>query len=108
MMTTVIEGGSTFWITKLSSAKAPSYVSDTSNPWYADPKYYDLPFLIEVQYDSEDPQKKLIDGTSLMNGIRLLQEKMPKRFANIMSDNWDAEDTDCWFQFAVLGEIVYG
>lgn len=28
--------------------------------------------------------------------------------SNIIWENWDAGDADVWFQFAVMGELVYG
>ena len=31
-----------------------------------------------------------------------------KRLSDVLTDNYDAEDADVWFQYAVNGEVKYG
>lgn len=105
LMVTVVEGGSTYWCQQISYASQPTKV----RPWYSDPEFYKTPFLVIVTDDEGDIHR--VFQEQVLNGFRLLSEKMPERFARIIDTNngqWDAEDADCWFQFVVMNEVIYG
>jgi hypothetical protein len=64
---------------------------------------------IEV-HDAEDPKEKLgeINYASILKGEELMLKNQPSHFADIIGENDDAITADIWFQYAVLGDIVYG
>ena len=70
---------------------------------------YDHNVSVDI-YDIEDPDEIL--GTfnleNIKRGEEIMLKEYPKHFANILSENDDAETADVWFQLVVLGEIVYG
>ncbi len=61
-------------------------------------------------YDVENPDEKLgeLSKSGLLDGIKILAESYPDRFAAINGENYDAEDADVFFQVCLFGEIVYG
>lgn len=60
--------------------------------------------------DREEPTNILgyfsLDG--IHAGEKLMLENQPDHFADIISESGDAITGDVWFQYAVLGDIVYG
>lgn len=49
-----------------------------------------------------------LDLESVRKGMKLVAEKYPRHFADIMNDNHDATTGDVLLQCCLLGEIVYG
>ena len=49
-----------------------------------------------------------LDMEAIERGLKLVAEKEPRRLAEIMSEDYDAETADVFIQYCVLGEIVYG
>lgn len=77
--------------------------------------YSDLPVLggvvicRDVYADGAEGRKALpLDGASVLRGLKAMQEKAPRHFANFLQENEDAETGDVFLQFCLLGEIVYG
>ena len=61
----------------------------------------------DVEGDSGD-LLGYFDMTSIRKGEELMREKAPTHWANLVGENDDAETADVWFQYCVLGDIVYG
>jgi len=61
-------------------------------------------------HDAEDEDTKIgeISLESIQKGWDLLKTKQLRHFADILSENDDADTADVWFQFCSLGELVYG
>jgi hypothetical protein len=61
-------------------------------------------------HDAED--ETVLLGTlsleTIERGEQLMYDNFPNHFADILSENDDAITADIYFQYAVLGEIVYG
>ena len=45
---------------------------------------------------------------SIENGEKIMYEKYPKFFADILSENTDAETADVWFQLCIMGDLIFG
>lgn len=45
---------------------------------------------------------------SIEEGEKLMSEEQPQHFANILNENNDAETADVWFQYCVMGQVVFG
>jgi hypothetical protein len=97
------EGGSNYWI---ESARLITGKSSES-PWYADPKLYESPlFKIRIKHDG---QRAEISRGKIAKGLRLMAEKSPQHFGDMLSEsNADSITADVFLQYVALGEIVYG
>ena len=49
-----------------------------------------------------------LNMAALERAWNLLQEKEPRRWGNIMSEDFDAEDGDVFLQLALFGSVIYG
>lgn len=60
--------------------------------------------------DPEDVKGGLpiLNREQLLKGLQLMAEKAPRHFANILSEDDDAETADVFLQFVLIGEIMYG
>lgn len=46
--------------------------------------------------------------SSIEEGEKKMYAEQPHHFGNILVENNDAETADVWFQYCVMGEIVFG
>lgn len=49
-----------------------------------------------------------LDRAALLRGSDLMAEKFPHHFANVITENADAETGDVYLQCCLFGGIVYG
>lgn len=112
LIVTALEGGSNYWY--YLSDKAINIIEErTKNSeepfsirfWKALKKGAIIPIN-----DAEDPDTKIgsISMTSIIRGEQLMSNKSPRHFADIIQDNADSITADVWFQYACLGEVIYG
>lgn len=101
---TAVEGGSNYW-SRLAESNPDVLYYDIFNPEWS----------IIVEELSEKPSvvsRKKITLEDLNAGFVLLihdtHHTTTHRVANILTDNFDVEDADVFFQFAVLGDVIYG
>lgn len=45
---------------------------------------------------------------NIKKGTELMYKNQPSHFADILNENDDSVTADVWFQFVVMGELVYG
>lgn len=45
---------------------------------------------------------------SIEEGEEKMYEQQPEHFNNIIYENNDAETADVWFQYCVMGELIFG
>lgn len=112
LLVSALEGGSNYWYWLRGRAMnivgfiAPA---DKSTPtvdriW----KALKLGLALPV-HDIET--KELLGSLSLesiLEGEKIMVEKYPSHFADIINENDDASTADVWLQLAVMKEIVYG
>lgn len=113
VLCSAFEGGSNYWyqITK--------YIKPTTWEFDSEPKsetgHYtqDYPLnpggalLIRDTIDSDHGTMRL-DLSAIQKGIQVMAEKYPWRFANILSENDDAETGDVLLQCCLFGNVIYG
>jgi hypothetical protein len=68
----------------------------------ANPRHY---FRLEDEY-SGDVHK--LTWKKMCDGIKVMIQKQPSHFSDVMQDNDDAITADVWIQCALLGEVIYG
>lgn len=45
---------------------------------------------------------------SISKALNTLKKDTPEVYDDIVNENWDAEDCDCFFQTAIFGEMIFG
>ena len=53
-------------------------------------------------------QLGFITKEALEGAGKLLHDKHPRMYGSILSEDFDANDADVWFQLAIMGDVVYG
>lgn len=125
LLTGALEGGSNYWysLDDLSMIPKKDYTPKTkevredmavisgiheclvSRIWEAVAEGKSIPV-----FDIEDEEEKLgeINLENLERGCRIMEEKQPEHFKDAISENDDAGTADVFFQFVVMGELVFG
>lgn len=104
LLITAVEGGSTYWC-RLLEANPDVLLYDIFHPDWA---------VIVEELDEYNTilSKKKITLEDLNDGFKLLADDphytSPPRVADILTENFDMEDADVFFQFVVLGQVLYG
>jgi hypothetical protein len=73
-------------------------------------KDYKLPIYDIESADEFEDMDKLGDVTyhSMARAFSIMSKDYPSQLGNILSGNYDSDDSDIWFQIATMGEVVYG
>ena len=65
--------------------------------------------FFEIPDDGGKPEIELfVTHEAIQRGLKLMAEKHPKHFANLMGETDDAFTHDVFLQLCLLGDIVYG
>lgn len=112
LLCTALEGGSNYWymlgdIDKTHFIKGESLVDNLARSFITD-KEYKLD-VYDIESDEDDPE--LLGSVNYRDIEWALNEmalEYPKMYANIIAEQYDADDADVWFQLATMGEVVYG
>lgn len=112
MLITAFEGGSNYWATldkvdRTHFVKGDSLAENVARSVLSD-KNYKL-YVYDVESD-EDELELLGTMTyaSIEKAFNIMANEYPRRFSEIISGDYDADDADVFFQLAVMGEIVFG
>lgn len=112
---TAFEGGSNYWAEvnsyefedqlSMKPSKTVALSESIANELWNNPD-----FSMTV-YDSESDGDEIlgeITHDSCQKAFKLMMETHSKHFSNMMSENYDAETADIFFQLATMGEVVFG
>jgi len=79
--------------------------------WYANPEFYAGTFLIEIDEFDEDTGKlvktHLVGDLAFAAGLKVMANKYPGSFGQIMRDDTDAPCADVFLQCVCFGEEKY-
>jgi hypothetical protein len=108
------EGGIGYWA-RIKDSSIPSE-TEMARPWGDEytPHYISAPLTVGgfVQlacHEDSDPKPKPLNLETLQAGIKVMVEKYPQHFADMLSENRsDATTGDVLVQCCVFGEIVFG
>ena len=103
-LVSALEGGTGYWC-QIDNEKGPNYNSKTCDRIAAGHAHL---LIIEDCGEGDEPKTHKLDRCALDLGLRIMADKYPKHFADIVNENDDAETGDVLLQCALLGEIVYG
>lgn len=119
LLCSAFEGGIGYWA-KIVDYKKPEEIVDLGKSFEFREngkkvifKYVHYPLskggaVIIADKEDETEQEYFIDLENIERGLKLMQEKYPRHFADFISENYDAITGDVLIQLAVFGEIVYG
>lgn len=113
------EGGVGYWAQIVNYDKPKELkhtmdkLSDSRSPHVY--KHIDYPlneggavYVKEVDDGGDTDTVHKLDYEACMRGLKVMQEKFPRHFANWISECDDSETGDVFIQCALLGDIVYG
>ena len=109
---TALEGGSNYWymlgdIDRIYFDKSLTLVDNLVRSFLVD-KEYELN-VYDIESDEHEPDLLgKVTYKSIGNAFTLMGAHYPKQLANIISGDYDADDSNVWFQLATMGEVVYG
>lgn len=112
MLVTAFEGGSNYWATlgdvdRTHFVKGESLAENVARSFLAD-KDYKLD-VYDVESDEEEPELLgTVSYASIEKAFTIMASDYPRGFHRIISEDYDAEDADVWFQLATMGEVVFG
>jgi len=116
LIVTAVEGGSNYWY--LFDKEATKQVRKYKGVKHETNEYNTFSEAILVALDKgesilvSDIESEEILGVLTKKGIykatELLHDNYPSVYGNIITDNWDMNDADAWFQLAVMGEVKFG
>lgn len=110
---TALEGGSNYWyylgdIDRTHFIKGETLVDNLVRSFMAD-KEYKLPVYDLESADGFEDMDKLGDVTyeSMANAFGIMSKEYPSQLGNILTGNYDADDSDVWFQLATMGSVEF-
>lgn len=112
LLVTALEGGSNYWY--FLKKKGMSYIEKHTPEMENEPLAMRMFKALErnVSIPIHDYETGDLLGEINMHSIEKAEEKLieinPIEFANILTEDYDANTADIWFQLAVMGEIVFG
>lgn len=109
---TALEGGSNYWymlgdVDRIYFDKSLTLVDNLVRSLLVDKEYELNVYDIESNEDEPELLGK-VTYKSIGNAFTLMGAHYPKQLANIISGDYDADDSDIWFQLATMGEVVFG
>ena len=111
LLTSALEGGSNYWVDHVDMGSAPEgwqkerdeYGGDWPWPQWL-PTIQGGSVIITDEYGDRYTLRK----SDLAKGYKIMEEKYPKKFAEIVTGNHDAITADVFLQCALFGSVVYG
>lgn len=112
MLVGALEGGSNYWYLfhEVACEKIETVSASDGDKTFVDRLWAALQagFDIPVHDVEEEEQIGSISMTRIIEGEKLMREKHPHHWADILKEQDDASTADVWFQMVVLKELVYG
>lgn len=103
------EGGSTHWLRECD------YLTDKAGfeqPAYAEVGFWQGGGRMKLFYDdpeNEEARAEFEMGLpEMLKGVTLMAEKSAGHFGDLISGNDDAITHDCFIQYVIFGDVIYG
>jgi hypothetical protein len=111
---TALEGGSNYWyllgnIDRTHFVKGDMLADNLARSLMTD-KNYKLPIydIESFEVDSDPELLGHVTYDSMAKAFSIMSKDYPIQLNNILTGNYDADDSDVWFQLTVMGEVIYG
>lgn len=119
LLISAFEGGSGYW-NQIQDYKCPKGLTDDDFEF----PFYEVPLIkggelytmdVEEMGDKEykdaskaDKEKWTLTLEKCIAGLKIMAEKCPRHFGDVMADNTDATTADVFLQCCLLGDCIYG
>lgn len=64
--------------------------------------------LCDAEEVTDPSEYWLLDCAAIQRGLNVMADKDPDRLREIIDETGDAETADCFIQYCLFGELVYG
>lgn len=64
--------------------------------------------VYDLYEDDESKEKHHLTIADVENGLKLMRDRYPRHYADLMTENDDLITGDVWLQLATFGELIYG
>jgi hypothetical protein len=129
LLTTALEGGSNYWYTldtdRTVFVEGLKYEDFQEGGKCTDPENYHHPlelipltegcklcFLDKEEEaelaEGEEPTPHWLDRAKLLDGLKIMAQKYPRHFADLVNENDDAITGDVYLQCCLFGSVIYG
>lgn len=119
LLITACEGGANYWVDEIGRPSFTDEMMEASRKLDEEDGFENGPFYnslllgstIYVDFGDEgdgERRRVTINMDHAKSGLEIMSRKYPHHFANILSDNHDAETADVWLQCTCFGELIYG
>jgi len=121
ILVNAFEGGSNYWYMIHDRKRPKNFYNSEKGDWSYPHMSYPIneggAILVSNEKisggkdckDGEDDHKeKWVNQESLAEGLRIMAEKYPEDFNNMISENDDAITGDVLLQCTLFGEVIYG
>lgn len=110
---TALEGGSNYWymlgkIDRKHFVKGEPLVDNLTRSFFADKDYKLEIYDYESDNDDEPDLLGVVTYDSIAKAFSIMSSEYPETLGRILAEQYDADDSDVWFQIATMGEVVFG
>lgn len=110
LFVTALEGGSNYWY--MIRGEFPNKPDGYPLSTWLIQQVLNNGLEVEIEDVENDNINSNLLGkvniTNIQEAERRLIGSHPGHYAQIMGDNWDADNADVWFQLVVMQKVVYG
>lgn len=64
--------------------------------------------VYDLYEDDESKEKHHLTIADVENGLKLMRDRYPRHYADLMTGDDDLITGDVWLQLATFGELIYG
>lgn len=119
VISTAFDGGISYWCSK-ADLTWPSGLKISDIDWLEDPSFWEsvskiylAPFVdggcvTLEESDDDETHSHVLDIAAIKRGVNAMSSQYPRQWANIITDDYDAEDGDIFVQCCIFGKAVYG
>jgi hypothetical protein len=110
---TALEGGSNYWymigqIDRKHFVKGDTIPDNLVRSFLADKDFYLEVYDLESEDEDNPDLLGKVTYESMQKAFSIMSKDYPVTLGSILSGDYDADDSDIWFQIATMGEVVYG
>lgn len=106
-----LEGGSGYWCREYDYIVKPDdFANPDKSPLYACDDFWRKGGVMLLKYDNPEAEgyaQKHVSESTLRFGLRIMSEKYPSHFGDLVSENDDATTHDVLLQCVLFGEVIY-
>jgi hypothetical protein len=105
---TALEGGSNYWYSLEMNSNNAAKSKDQSRAEFICEQVLKHNATFQIFDIDDDEHLGELSKESIKKGIKLVKANYPEYIVDVKEGDFDAEIADIFFQYFILGEIVFG